>query len=138
MFGKFLKIILNIQILIFLIAFVIIMVSQNTSSNIGFIIAHVTGFTTLITLIGTLIFGWKTKYWEKSKSKYAIWSFIFLVISLSLMSLGYFFFVFEHISPYSHAISSLNFDIATSGASFTNVLFIKTIMEDNLNDYQHT
>lgn len=122
-FKLFINTVLAIESIIFSIALILMLYTGSPNS---FLVAHFTGSITFITLIGTLFYIIKSRYFTY-KSHFTSWSFILCTISISLMILGYFFFLFEKISPYSHAISSLNFDVATSGLSISVILLIKII-----------
>lgn len=122
MFKLFIKIILLIEIIIFGVAGILIFLSSN---DVGIALAHFTGAITFITLSCTLIYLFtKLKYIKPS-------IFILCSLSLILMICGYFFFLFEHISPYTHAGASLNFDIATSWIAITVAYLINNLSKNN-------
>jgi uncharacterized membrane protein YjdF len=117
-FKLFIKVISTIEILIFTIVFILIGLSSEQN---GFLLAHITGAITFITIGGCLIYSFK------KRKNITTWIFILCSVSLILMMLGYFFFLFEHISPYSHAGASLNFDMATIGTVLTIACLINLL-----------
>lgn len=123
MFKIFVKIITTLEFLIFTIAFTFLWIFNEFNKQVGFTLAHITGFITFIILLAATIFAFKN-------AKYITpMDFIICSISLILMMLGYFLFVFEGLSPIIHAGTSLNFDFATSGTAIAITCFINAIKE---------
>jgi hypothetical protein len=125
MIKLFIKIVATLEFLIFTTTFAFLWIFNEFNKQVGFTLAHITGFITFIILGGILIYVWR------NRKATTAWNFIFNILSLILMMIGYFLFVFEGLSPFIHAGASLNFDLATSGITLSNAYHISKIKELN-------
>jgi hypothetical protein len=107
---RYLEILLTVEAIIFLAAYFICFTNQE---EIRVIVAHITGIVVILTMLFTLYKFCQKKIYKIIKNKFMVISFILLILGLLGMTLGYISYLFEHFSPYSHAIASLNFDLYT-------------------------
>jgi hypothetical protein len=117
---KFVSTIIYIEIILMLLAYLI---CGDNSEQSRIILAHCTGIITVAILALTLYKIIKNKSYNLLRNKYMVLAYLNGVFGISFMIISYLLYLIERFCPYTHAVSSLNFDVATITCSLSMLFF---------------